>query len=918
MNEFEHTEESLFEQCLELPPEEREAFVEEQCRDHPELRDAVLSLLRSHQRSGDFLESRPGVDSAKVTARLQRIAPAEENPGDQIGRYQLLELIGEGAWGSVWMAQQTEDIERQVALKILKLGLDTKDFLARFEAERQMLAMMDHPNIAHVLDAGATDYGRPYLVMELVRGLPLLEYADKKRLSIADRVKLFIKICQAVQHAHQKGIIHRDLKPSNILVAVQDDEAAPKVIDFGVAKTNQSKLTDKTLFTSIHTFIGTPVYSSPEQMEFSGMDIDQRSDVYSLGALLYEFLCGNTPFDYDQKSKQSIQDFRTLVLEKEPSKPSLRFGHLSQHKQSDTASKRRSTIFKVQSRLKGDLDWIIMKCLEKEPSRRYDSAHALAEDLQAYLDGKPVSAAAPSSLYRIRKFITRKRPAYAIWLEVSLLLVAILAAYSLIGPRATGPSPVEFELTQQIADPPKRMEYSEKSIAVLPFINMSSDKENEYLTDGLTEEILNALSKVPGLRVPARTSSFVFKGKTDDIKKIGELLRVGTVLEGSVQKSGNQLRVTAQLINVADGFQVWSEKYNREMTNIFEIQEDIARNIVTKLELTMAGSTVLPDLKRPTENVEAYALYLKGNFHADKFTELDLRRAIAYFEEALKRQPDYALAYTGLAVAYGNLGYFGHVPPESIAPQLKEAVSKALELDETLAEAHFCLAQHRYNTEWDWSGAERAFKRALELDPAHVWAHQLYAFLLATMGRHEAAMAEAVKAHELDPLSVNAQVYTGWMSFLAHDYDRALEAGRQGIAMDPNFNNAYVLIGYTHFRMGERDAGIAAMEKASQIAYFSRGLGDLGRMYGLVGRKADAQKVLDQLITRAKEHYVPALSIASIYDGLGDYEQSNVWMNKAIANRDGGLELFEVDFVELPRANPYYSEWLKKIGLDEF
>ena len=915
MNDSEHSEESLFEQCLELPLEERVAFVESACAGNSELRDSVLRLLSSHDTVGGFMETSPEEDSGEVAERLHRIAPAEESPGDQIGRYHLLELIGEGAWGSVWMAQQTEDIERRVALKILKLGLNTKDFLARFEAERQMLAMMDHPNIARVLDAGATDFGRPYLVMELVRGMPLLDYADKNRLGISDRVKLCIKICQAMQHAHQKGIIHRDLKPSNILVTVQDNEAMPKVIDFGVAKTNQLHLTDKTLFTSIHTFIGTPVYSSPEQLEFSGMEVDPRSDVYSLGALLYEFLCGETPFDYDKLSKEGMEALRVQVREKSPPSPSLRFDGLSESIQVKIAAKRQCAAAKVVSHLKGDLDWVIMKCLEKEPNRRYDSAQALANDLQAFLDGKPVSAAAPSMVYRVRKFVTRKRPAYAVWLEVSLVVVVILAAYSFLRPHP-GPPPVDFELTQT-GNHSGEIIFSDKSIAVLPFVNMSTGDENEYLSDGLTEEILNALAKVPGLRVPARTSSFVFKGKTEDIKKIGQLLRVATVLEGSVQMSGNQLRVTAQLNKVSDGYQMWSEKYDREMTNIFEIQDEIALAIVSELELELAAAAELPGSKHHMDNVEAYTLYLRGKFLADKFTEPELRRAITFFERALKLQPDYALAHTGLAFAYGNLSYFGYVPPGTVLPQFRTAASKALELDDTLAEAHFSLAQLRFNFEWDWVGAEQAFKRALELDPANVWAHGLYAFLLSTMDRHEEAMVQATKARELDPLSVNATVNTGWMSFLAGDYNEALIAGRRGIEMDVTFANAHTLIGYTLFRRGEYARGIAAMETAHEIAYFPAQWGSLGRMYGLVGRKDEAQNVLNDLLTRSKEQYIPALSIAYVYDGLGDFEQANVWMNKAITNREGGLDLFKVDFVDVhTRANPYYSEWLKKIGLD--
>ncbi len=604
MKEFDRSEESIFEESLKLPPKDRKAFVEEQCHGNPKLRDDLFDLLHSHKSAGNFLESLSEKDSHNIAERLKSIAPAEESQGDQIGRYHLLELIGEGAWGSVWMAQQTEDINRRVAVKILKLGLDTKEFLARFEAERQMLAMMEHPNIARVLDAGATEYGRPYLVMELIKGMQLLKYADIKRLTISDRVKLFIKVCHALQHAHQKGVIHRDIKPSNILVSILDDEVSPKVIDFGVAKSNQFRLTDKTLFTSINTHIGTPAYSSPEQFEFSGAEIDQRSDVYSLGAVLYEFLSGTTPFNSENELNTGMEAFRTVILEKEAAKPSSHFSSLSEDRQVEIASKRFITKSKLNSLLKGDLDWIILKCLEKDPKRRYETAHALAADLQAFLDNKPVSAAAPSFTYRIRKSITRKRTAYAIWLEIALLLVAALAVFSFIRPRPSGPPPVEFELTQRIEAPSRSISLTRNSIAVLPFVNTSSDPENEFLSDGLTAEILNALSQIPSLRVPARTSSFVFKGKTDDIKKIGKLLNVDTILEGSVQKSGNQLRVTAQLINVADGYQLWSQKYDREITNIFEIQDDIARSIVNKLQLNLAGTKKLTQKRHPSENAE--------------------------------------------------------------------------------------------------------------------------------------------------------------------------------------------------------------------------------------------------------------------------------------------------------------------------
>lgn len=458
---------------------------------------------------------------------------------------------------------------------------------------------------------------------------------------------------------------------------------------------------------------------------------------------------------------------------------------------------------------------------------------------------------------------------------------------------------------------------AEKSVAVLPFLNMSSDRENEYLSDGITEEILNMLAKVPGLRVPARTSSFVFKGKTDDIKKIGELLGVKTVLEGSVQRSGNQLKVTAQLINVADGYHLWSETYPREMTNIFAIEEDIARTIVAKLKVTLGASTELPFAKRRTENVEAYELVLQGRFHREKFTERELKVAISYYEKALAKQPDYALAYTGLAQAYSLLRYYSYVAPGSITPQFRAAVAKALELDDTLAEAHLALALVNCYVDWEWSAAERAFRRAVELEPAHVTAHWHYALFLGAMGRHAEALAEATKAQQLDPLSVLATVMVGYAYYFAQDYDRTVKVGREAIAMAPDFFTAHQLIGWALFRKGKRDEGIAEMEEARRLAPVPETLGYLGNMYGQEGRKADAQKVLEELLTQATQHYVPAAAIAGVYDGLGDFEQSNMWRNKAITDREGRVIFIKVISDDLFRANPHYPEWLKKIGLDK-
>ncbi|HWD21104.1 MAG TPA: protein kinase [Verrucomicrobiae bacterium] len=401
-------EESVFNAALALPPAQRAAFLDRTCAADGALRARVDALLRSYGESEGFMETNTAAGPHGTI-----VAAGSEGPGDVIGRYKIREKLGEGGCGMVYVAEQTEPVRRRVALKVIKLGMDTRSVIARFDAERQALAMMDHPNIAKVLDAGTTDKGRPYFVMELVRGIKITEYCDQHNLDTEERIRLFVQVCHAVQHAHQKGIIHRDIKPSNILVTLHDGVPVPKVIDFGIAKATEGRLTDQTIYTQLFEFIGTPAYISPEQAEMSGLDIDTRSDIYSLGVLLYELLTGKTPFDSQELLDSGLDGMRRTIREREPVAPSTRLSSMGATDLTETAHRHRAEPPRLVHFIQGDLDWIVMKALEKDRTRRFETASAMAMDLQRFLTNEPVEARPPNNWYRLQKMARRNKAVFA-------------------------------------------------------------------------------------------------------------------------------------------------------------------------------------------------------------------------------------------------------------------------------------------------------------------------------------------------------------------------------------------------------------------------------------------------------------------------------------------------------------------------
>jgi serine/threonine protein kinase len=425
-------EEEVFDAARKLDdPAEREAYLERACDDDPNLRERVEALLSVHSHAEEMFTEcisalRSSADNPESPAAARDLAQGgeEEQPGAQIGHYKILQKIGEGGCGAVYMAEQEKPMRRLVALKVIKLGMDTRAVIARFDAERQALAMMDHPNIAKVLDAGATHTGRPYFVMELVRGTRITDYCDQNRVDTRSRLELFIQICHAIQHAHQKGIIHRDIKPSNIIVTFHDGLPVPKVIDFGIAKATEAPLTDKTLLTMQNQFIGTPAYMSPEQAGTGGLDIDTRSDIYSLGVLLYELLTGRTPFDSKTLLQSGVEEMRRMLREEEPQRPSTRLTVLAGNDLTTTAARRHAEPPRLIALIRGDLDWIVMKALEKERARRYETANGLAMDIQRYLTNEPVMARPPSRTYRLQKLVRRNKVVFIAAATVCAALIA--------------------------------------------------------------------------------------------------------------------------------------------------------------------------------------------------------------------------------------------------------------------------------------------------------------------------------------------------------------------------------------------------------------------------------------------------------------------------------------------------------------
>ncbi|HEY3860978.1 MAG TPA: serine/threonine-protein kinase [Verrucomicrobiae bacterium] len=599
MNNASDREVAVFNAALQLAVEQRAAYLDQDCAGDDALRLRVEALLKVHDEVGAFLEN-PTQESGPAAARLSPDGTIRagvstlEKTGDRIGRYKLLQQIGEGGCGVVYLAEQQEPVRRKVAVKVIKLGMDTKHVIARFEAERQALALMDHPNIAKVLDAGATETGRPFFVMELVRGFKITEYCDQNNLATRQRLKLFTQVCQAIQHAHQKGIIHRDIKPSNILVADHDGVAVPKVIDFGIAKaTTDQRLTDKTLFTALEQFMGTPAYMSPEQARLSGLDIDTRTDIYSLGVLLYELLTGKTPFDAKELLAAGLEEMRRTIREQEPNRPSTALSTMVAADLTTVARHRQSEAPQLVHLVCGDLDWIVMKALEKDRTRRYETANGLAMDVQRHLENEPVTAGPPSNAYRFQKFVRRNKLAVASTSLVAAVLTLGVVVSTWQAIRATQAEREQTRLREEAEE----SRNTEAKLRTLAETDEKKAKTEAAKSEQVAQFLKDMLQGVgPGFALGQDT----------------KLLR--GILDKTADRVKNELssqpEVQGELLNVCGVvYSNIGERTNAEVAyrEALVVQRKVLGNFHPDLAETLFGlAQVLDDEDRPAESEAAY------------------------------------------------------------------------------------------------------------------------------------------------------------------------------------------------------------------------------------------------------------------------------------------------------------------------
>jgi serine/threonine protein kinase/Tol biopolymer transport system component/tetratricopeptide (TPR) repeat protein len=870
--------EEIFSEAVDLPAgAERAALLAARCGSDEELRAEVEKLIAADEAAGDFI-AKPAFDVRQVTAIEQKVASAAlteiDTPmtGRRIGSYKVVREIGRGGMGSVYLAVRADDeFHKRVAIKLVKRGMDTDFVLKRFRNERQILASLDHPNIAHLLDGGTTEDGLPYFVMEFIQGQPIDRYCDNARLALAERLKLFRQVCSAVHYAHQNLIIHRDIKPSNILVTA---DGAPKLLDFGIAKILNPDIAIDTIDPTLTAMrMMTPKYASPEQLR--GGVATNLSDIYSLGVLLYELLTGRHPYRLRRLPPHEVA---RLICEQDPERPSLAITRLEEPEEPDEESesarltpelvgRTRSTTPEALSRdLSRGLDQIVMKAMRKEPHLRYSSVEEFSEDVRRYLEGSPVTA-----------------PAY----------------FPVVRKTDGGEAPT-----------------AQKSIAVLPFKLLHTaegEDTGDFLGIGLADALITRLSNTRALVV--RPTSAVMKfAKEGDPVSAGQQLAVDYVLDGHILHVGDRVRVSVQLIGTRQSAPLWAAHFDEGHADILALHDSLSEKVSKALVPQLTGEERRRLARRGTNSPEAYEAYLRGRLHWNSMAEDGFAKAILYFNEAAVIDPSYAAPHSGIADYYNWLGVLGVLPSEECYGAAKEAATRAAALDPSLPEAYTALG-FACHAQWDWDASDRHLRRAIELNPNHAPAHQWYSFHLTSLGRFDEAEAEARRAQQLDPNAAAFHQSFAFVLYLARRYEECLAENELVYKLDPDYPlSLYVesraLCALGRFEEALRPARKACERSGNSPLY----MGALGYASALAGHEEEARAILTRLGEMSKTRHVSQYHVALIHIALGEYDKAFARLEEAFEQREAWLVWIRVETPLDPlRSDPRFESLLGRV-----